>query len=275
MADTTTIAEKIAQAETERQRIAANIAAAYTEAEAKGATMPATKNSSNLADAVASIPEAVQPTLITKHITENGTYTAADDNADGYSEVTVEVPDNFTKYLDKTIEEVNSDVSGSLQLSFENCSLLKTVYLPNVTSMSVNYSSLYLFKGCNNLERINMGSYINIPNFWLQNNNSVKEVTITGAQTIGQYAFEGCRNLVLRELPSQVSSIANNAFYDCRSIPYLDMSNLQQIPTLGSNVFLGTTFPFYFRDQQQLDAYAAATNWSALASRFQIKGATT
>ena len=32
-----------------------------------------------------------QPTLITKQITENGTYTAADDNADGYSQVTVEV----------------------------------------------------------------------------------------------------------------------------------------------------------------------------------------
>lgn len=86
-----TIAEKIAQAETERQRIAANIAAAYDEAEAKGATMPATKNSANLADAVASIPEAVQPTLITKQITENDTYAAADDNADGYFEVAVNV----------------------------------------------------------------------------------------------------------------------------------------------------------------------------------------
>ena len=32
------------------------------------------------------------PTLITKQIAENGTYTAADDNADGYSEVTVNVP---------------------------------------------------------------------------------------------------------------------------------------------------------------------------------------
>lgn len=31
------------------------------------------------------------PTLITKQITENGTYTAADDNADGYSEATVNV----------------------------------------------------------------------------------------------------------------------------------------------------------------------------------------
>ena len=50
-----TITEKIAQAETERQRIAANIAAAYDEAEAKGATMPATENSSNLADTIATI----------------------------------------------------------------------------------------------------------------------------------------------------------------------------------------------------------------------------
>lgn len=75
----------------EISRIKTNIAAAYDEAEAKGATMPATENSANLAQTVASIPEAVQPTLITKQITANGTYAAANDNADGYSEVTVNV----------------------------------------------------------------------------------------------------------------------------------------------------------------------------------------
>lgn len=36
-------------------------------------------------------PPTPTPTLITKQITENGTYTAADDNADGYSEVAVNV----------------------------------------------------------------------------------------------------------------------------------------------------------------------------------------
>ena len=34
----------------------------------------------------------ITPTLITKTITENGTYSAEDDGADGYSEVTVNVP---------------------------------------------------------------------------------------------------------------------------------------------------------------------------------------
>lgn len=50
-----TIAEKIVQAETERQRIAVNIAVAYDEAEAKGATMPQLRNSNNLATTIGSI----------------------------------------------------------------------------------------------------------------------------------------------------------------------------------------------------------------------------
>ena len=77
--------------ETKIELIESDIAAAYDEAEAKGATMPQVQGSANLADAVASIPTGTAPTLITKQITENGTYTAADDNADGYSEVTVNV----------------------------------------------------------------------------------------------------------------------------------------------------------------------------------------
>lgn len=36
-------------------------------------------------------PPTPTPTLITKQITANGTYAVADDNADGYSEVTVNV----------------------------------------------------------------------------------------------------------------------------------------------------------------------------------------
>lgn len=39
----------------EINRIKSNIADAYTEAEAKGATMPATENSANLADTIATI----------------------------------------------------------------------------------------------------------------------------------------------------------------------------------------------------------------------------
>ena len=63
-----TIAEKIAQAESERQRIVANIAAAYDEAEAKGATMPATENSANLADRIDSISQGRDTEVEPKYV---------------------------------------------------------------------------------------------------------------------------------------------------------------------------------------------------------------
>lgn len=100
--------------ESQITRINNNIAAAYTQAEAKGATMPATENSANLADTVASIPTGSSPTLITKQITANGTYSAEDDNADGYSEVTVAVPTPTFESKTVTPTAIQFDVEPSV-----------------------------------------------------------------------------------------------------------------------------------------------------------------
>jgi hypothetical protein len=54
---------------------------------------------------VVAVPE---PTLITKSITENGTYNASDDNADGYSSVTVDVEG----YQIKNIANVPTDIAS-------------------------------------------------------------------------------------------------------------------------------------------------------------------
>lgn len=65
------------------------VANAYTAVSNKGGTLPATQDLSNLPTAINSITGSA--TLITKTITENGTYNASDDNANGYSQVTVNV----------------------------------------------------------------------------------------------------------------------------------------------------------------------------------------
>lgn len=78
-------------------------------------------------------PEVV---LIDKEIAENGTYTAADDNADGYDEVTVAVPREITKLVDGTITEyVDDEVTAVRQGAFSQCTNLTRISLAEATEI--------------------------------------------------------------------------------------------------------------------------------------------
>ena len=187
-------------------------------------------------------------TLIPKTINENGVYNASSDNADGYDVVTVDVPERNTldEYFADTLEVANIPSAISIIANlFYNRQNLIGVIMPNVTTIGNS-----AFSGCTNLALTSLPS---------------------GVTTIGQYAFSSCTNLALTSLPSGVTTIGNYAFKNCINIPYLDFSDFTQTPTLGLHGFDNTTFPLYFRDQQQLDEWAAATNWSTYADRFQIK----
>lgn len=76
----------------EISRISGNVSAALTAIGNKGVTVPTGSNSDDLADLIGSITGD----LDTKTITLNGTYSAEDDNVDGYSEVTVNVQNGAT-----------------------------------------------------------------------------------------------------------------------------------------------------------------------------------
>lgn len=71
-------------------RIKNNIAASYAECNAKGATLPATENSENLPNTIASISSGTTINNQNKTFTENGTYTA-DAGYTGLGTVTVNV----------------------------------------------------------------------------------------------------------------------------------------------------------------------------------------
>ena len=76
---------------TEITRINNAKAALKTAIEGKGVTVPESTTLDGYAALVDAISGGGSATLITKTITENGTYDAEDDSADGYSEVTVNV----------------------------------------------------------------------------------------------------------------------------------------------------------------------------------------
>ena len=63
---------------------------------------------------------SIQPTLITKTITENGTYNASDDNADGYSQVVVNVGTDVLFY----------DYDGTIVASYSKSDFLQLTEMP-------------------------------------------------------------------------------------------------------------------------------------------------
>lgn len=84
-----TIAQNLQRLEAART----NIASAIT---TKGGTVASGAGFEDFSTAIGTIPSGGSATLITKNIDANGTYNASSDSADGYSSVTVSVPNTYT-----------------------------------------------------------------------------------------------------------------------------------------------------------------------------------
>lgn len=84
----------------------------------KGSTSASLEFPDGFVTAIGNIPTGGGgSTLITKSITENGTYNASSDNADGYSSVSVTVPSMFTKVGEYTLTESwSANYTGKMML---------------------------------------------------------------------------------------------------------------------------------------------------------------
>ena len=132
-------------------------------------------------------------TLITKSITANGTYSASDDDADGYSEVTVNVAGfNMDNLADNTWPSGEIAFSSSVTKipafclagrtgitrvsapnateidggAFMNCTGLTQITkddFPNVTKITASTSPYGTFKGCTQLSVIHFPNLTTIP----------------------------------------------------------------------------------------------------------------
>ena len=195
-------------------------------------------------------------TLITKSLTANGTYTAIDDNADGYSQVSVSVPDAAQALINQTITSVTVD-EGLTKLRnriFEGCRLLTSVVLPS----TLTYIDGYAFDGCTNL------TSVNIPD---------------SVSTIYSCAFRSCSSLTRIKLPDNCT-IYNSAFQGCTSLTEIDCTALtvtgSTVNTVlsNSNAFSNTgNAQFVFATQSIMEVYAQASQWVNFVSRMTYVGA--
>ena len=190
-------------------RINNNIAAAYTACNNKGATMPQTQNSANLATAINSIPSGGGSFIGIPREVKNGVY---------------QMPtENFTFSLPNNVTTVGN---SGLSYAFYGCTSLTSVDLSSLTTMSGSYSIGYAFYNCTGLTSVDLSSL----------------TTVSGSYSLN-YAFRGCTSLKSIDL-SSLTTVGNSslsyAFYGCTGLTSVDLSSLTTVS--GSN---GLSYAFY------------------------------
>ena len=157
-----------------------------------------------------------------------------------------------------SLSSITVDNSNTVYDSRNNCNAIietntnkliagcKNTIIPNtVTSIDD-----YVFYYCSGLTSINIPS---------------------GVTNIGDYAFYYCSGLTSISIPSGVTNIGDYAFNGCSDLTSITV-NATTPPTLGTDVFNNTNDCPIYVPSDSVDAYKAASGWSAYASRIQGMG---
>ena len=195
-------------------RINNNIANAYTACDSKGATMPVTQNSANLADCIDSIQTGGA----------SSKYGATLDSfvGDVDSKGVLQPTTAQTNFVFTGVKDI---ASNALRYSFTRNMTIKSVSFPDLTSIS-SFAAIYnTFANCTNLTSADLSSLI----------------SISGPSGMS-YTFSGT-NLTSVDLSSLTTVMSTNsmsyAFYNCSKLANISFPNLEIIGTNSSETDYG------------------------------------
>ena len=176
--------------------------------------------------------------------------------------------------VDKSVTSVSAgDLEGITTIgnyAFRDCSSLTSITIPDsVTSIGDR-----VFYGCSSLTSITIpNSVTSIGSSVFSGCSSLTSITMPNSVTsIGNSVFNDCSNLTSITIGDGVKSIGGYAFYYCST--NTELGGTYTIlattpPTIQSTTFQNAKINKIIVPKGSLDAYKAATNWSALADKIE------
>ena len=220
------------------------------------------------------------------NITSNGTYTPGQ-GVDGFSTVTVDVPQSVTGYTEKEVTEgicitnLNNSASFVREYLFINDSCLTTVDLPmcetvgeqafadcySLQTVSLPVCSIvnnYAFGGCYSLQTVSLPVCTIVETYAFYDCSSLQTVSLPVCSNVSKYAFQYCYSLSSVNLPL-CSYIGQDAFYKCSSlsVAYIGTS-IDTVCVLGNSNAFGNcpALTSIYVPTSLVESYKAATNWT-------------
>ena len=166
------------------------------------------------------IPSA---TLISKTISENGTYNPVDDNADAYSQVVVDVSGGGGGVDAKAITREAGSFYDSIVSTIGTSAFGYYAGLSAIEMTSVETIGLNAFISCSALSYASFPKCSNVLSYAFRYCSSLKEIHLSSVFCLSVFAFEGCKKLSIIDLEN-IQSIPTGAFLNCGLIS-VDMPN--------------------------------------------------
>ena len=174
---------------------------------------------------------------------------------------------NCSNLASVTISDGVTSIGGS---AFMNCSNLTSITIPDsVTSIGSS-----AFRDCSRLESITLSfigarkngvidthfGYIFGANSHYSNYEyiptTLKNVIITDASSISNYAFNGCHGLTSITIPNSVTTIGVSAFSGCQSLTSITIPD--SVTTIGDSAFIGCS------NLENINYNGTVAEWNAI-----------